>query len=58
MYVWMYVCSVISNVFVNITTVGMVLGYAIGYAYSTTAAGWRSVYGWSSVLAVVMCIGM
>eukprot|EP01036_Dinobryon_divergens_P029555 gene29555-38673_t len=36
----------------------MVLGYAIGYAYSTTAAGWRSVYGWSSVLAVVMCIGM
>ena len=37
--------------------VGMVLGYSIGYAYSSTVAGWRSVYGWSSVLDVVMFVG-
>lgn len=36
----------------------MVLGYSIGYAYSNTVGGWRSVYGLSSIVAVVMSIGM
>jgi hypothetical protein len=36
----------------------MVLGYSIGYVYSTTVGGWRSVYAWAMLLAVVMGVGM
>eukprot|EP01034_Spumella_vulgaris_P028505 gene28505-35371_t len=38
--------------------VGMVLGYTIGYAYSEVSGGWRSTYGWSSLVAVIMFFGM
>ncbi len=37
---------------------GMVLGYSVGYAYSTTAGGWASVYGWATPVALGMGMGM
>lgn len=36
----------------------MVLGYSIGYAFSSSVGGWRSVYGVSTILAILMATGM
>lgn len=36
---------------------GMLLGYFIGWLYQSSEGGWRSVYGLSTTLAIVMGVG-
>jgi MFS family permease len=37
---------------------GMVLGYSMGVIYGNTEGGWRSIYGFASIIAVAMGVGM